>query len=64
MERTRLQQAAFEALADLSGMYLEGGLSDAAKRTLLHLYEALDAEGLTVSDYAEEYEAAKEDVGE
>lgn len=52
------------ALADLIGLFYEGGLSNAAKRTITELYEALKEKGEDVSEYEEDYGNVVEDMGE
>ena len=59
-----LIQAARCALADLAGMYWEGGLGIPQKKTLVELFDALSESGENVGDFQDEYEAAKDDVAE
>ena len=51
---TPLQLAAKCAMADLIGLD-DGQLDDAARLTIIELYEALQGEGIDVSDYAFDY---------
>ena len=60
----KLTQAARCALADLVGLYYEGGLSDAAKKTITELFQALKEKGEDVSDYEEDYANVVEDLDE
>ena len=60
----KLTQAARCALADLIGLYYEGGLSDPAKKTIIELYEALKDKGEDVTDYESDYGNVVEDMDE
>lgn len=60
----KLTQAARCALADLIALYYEGGLSDAAKKTITELFEALKEKGEDVSDYEEDFGNVVEDMDE
>jgi hypothetical protein len=62
MMQDKLTQAARCALADLIGLYYEGGLSDPAKKTITELYEALKDKGEDVSDYQGDYANVVEDM--
>jgi hypothetical protein len=50
------------ALADLIGMYYEGGLSKATKKTITELYQALKERGEDVSEYEADYANVVEDM--
>ena len=46
-----LQVAAKCAMADLIGLFNEGGLPKEAEKTIVELHTALAADGVDVSDY-------------
>lgn len=60
----RLTQAARCGLVELLWQYYEGGLSDAAKKTIIELFEALKENGEDVSEYEEDYGNVVEDMDE
>ncbi len=60
----KLTQVARCALADLIGLYYEGGLPDAAKKTITELYQSLKDQGEDVSDYDADYGNVVEDIDE
>ena len=51
----KLTQVVRCAMVDLIGLFYEGGLSNAAKKTITELYEALKEKGEYVSEYEEDY---------
>lgn len=59
-----LTQFARRALADMIGLYYDGGLSNATKETIIELYDALKEKGEDVSDYQDDYRSIIEDIGE
>ena len=60
----KLTQVVRCALADLIGLYYEGGLSNPAKQTIRELYEALKEKGEDVTEYEEDYANVVEDMDE
>ena len=60
----KLTQVVRCALADLIGLFYEGGLSDPAKKTITELYEALKEKGEDVSEYDADYGNVIEDLDE
>lgn len=60
----KLTQVVRSALADLIALFYEGGLSDAAKHTIIELYEALKEKGEDVSEYDADYGNVIEDLDE
>lgn len=60
----KLTQAARCALADLIGLFYEGGMPDSAKKTIVELYDALKDMGENVQDYQEDYGNVMEDIEE
>ena len=60
----KLTQVVRCALADLIGLFYEGGLSDPAKVTITELFEALKENGEDVSEYEEDCGNVVEDMDE
>ena len=58
----KLTQAARCALADLIGLFYQGGLPDPAKKTIIELYEALKEKGEDVQDFEADYYNVVEDM--
>jgi len=61
---TKLTQVVRCALADLIGLYYEGGLTNDAKKTLIELYIALKENGEDVTEYEADYTNVVEDLDE
>lgn len=60
----QLTQVVRSALADLIGLFYEGGLSDPAKETIIELYEALKENGEDVTEYEADYANVLENMDE
>ncbi len=60
----KLIQAARCALANLIGLYYEGGLPDHAKKTITELFAALKEKDENMQDYEEDYANVVEDIEE
>jgi hypothetical protein len=60
----KLTQAARCALAELIGLFYEGGLPLSAKKAIVELYEALKEKGESVKDHDEDYANVVENLDE
>lgn len=60
----KLHNAVLCAMADFAGMYDEGLLTLAAKRTFTELYEAMGEVGSHIGDYQEYYNSMKSDLND
>jgi hypothetical protein len=60
----KLTQAARCALAELIGLFYEGGMSHTGKKTIIELYESLKDKGEDVQDYDTDYGNVVEDMDE
>jgi hypothetical protein len=60
----KLTQAARCGLAELFWQYYEGGLPDAAKRTIIELHDSLKEAGEDLLDYEDDYRNVVEDMTE